>query len=49
MDFYNLYFAKDDLSVQEVQWYWENANRSNIDQVITNFFNDWLEKNKLIL
>lgn len=42
MDFYLLYFAKDDLMVDEVQWYWEGANRANIDQIIRDKFKQWL-------
>jgi hypothetical protein len=42
MDFYLLYFAKDDLMVDEVQWYWEGANRENIDQIIRDKFKQWL-------
>jgi hypothetical protein len=41
MDFYLLYFAKDDLSESEVQWYWEGANRGNIDSIITRLFQNW--------
>lgn len=42
MDFYILYFAKQDLLVDEVQWYWEGANRENIEQVISEQFKSWL-------
>lgn len=34
-DFYSLYFAKDDLSSSDNQWYWAGANRENIDTIIT--------------
>ena len=44
MDFYLLYFAKDDLMVDEVQWYWEGANRENIDQIIRDKFKQWLSE-----
>ena len=44
MDFYLLYFTKDDLMVDEVQWYWEGANRENIDQIIRNKFKQWLSE-----
>jgi hypothetical protein len=44
MDFYLLYFAKDDLMVDEVQWYWEGANRENIDQIISDKFKKWLSE-----
>ena len=33
-DFYLLYFAWEDLQSQEVQWYWPNADRSNIRDMI---------------
>ena len=38
MDFYFLYFAKDDLIAADVQWYWDDANRDNIDQIIKERF-----------
>lgn len=40
-DFYSLYFAKDDLSYSENQWYWEGATRENIDKVISDYFINW--------
>jgi hypothetical protein len=42
MDFFMLYFAKDDLIEAEIQWYWEGANRQNIDQIINDYFKKWL-------
>lgn len=42
MDFYLLYFAKDDLAVEEVQWYWDGATRENIDQIIQERFRKWM-------
>lgn len=42
MDFYLLYYAKDDLLVGENQYYWDGANRQNIDQIITKYFSNWL-------
>ncbi|RYZ27993.1 MAG: hypothetical protein EOO10_11010 [Chitinophagaceae bacterium] len=44
MDFYLLYFAKDDLLVDEVQWYWDGATRENIDQIISERFKNWLNE-----
>jgi hypothetical protein len=44
MDFYLLYFAKDDLLIDEVQWYWEGANRENIDKIIRDKFRQWLNE-----
>lgn len=44
MDFYLLYFAKDDLNESEVQWYWDGADRTNIDLIIRNIFQGYLDK-----
>lgn len=44
MDFYLLYYAKDDLMEDEVQWYWDGANRENIDQIIRDKFRQWLSE-----
>ena len=33
-DFYSLYFAWADLQISEVQWYWQGADRSNIESLI---------------
>ncbi|WDF68674.1 hypothetical protein PQ465_20555 [Sphingobacterium oryzagri] len=40
-DFYLLYYAKEDLSYSENQWYWEGATRENIDKIITDYFINW--------
>jgi hypothetical protein len=40
-DFYSLYFAKDDLSYSENQWYWDGAKRDNIEKIITDYFTTW--------
>ncbi len=40
-DFYSLYFAKDDLSYSENQWYWDGATRENIDKIITDYLRTW--------
>lgn len=45
MDFYLLYFAKDDLNESEIQWYWNGADRINIDQIIRKVFEDYLDRN----
>ena len=42
MDFYLLYFAKDDLLESDIQWYWDGANRENIDEIIDIEFKKWL-------
>jgi len=44
MDFYLLYFAKDDLMVDEIQWYWDGANRENIDLIIRERFKKWMSE-----
>ncbi|MCD0489937.1 hypothetical protein LPB86_16970 [Pedobacter sp. MC2016-14] len=44
MDFYLLYFAKDDLNESGVQWYWDGAYRTNIDLIIRNIFQVYLDK-----
>lgn len=44
MDFYLLYYAKDGLTVEEVQWYWDGANRQNIDQIIKDYFRKWMDE-----
>lgn len=44
MDFYLLYFAKEDLIEQEYQHYWDNANRENIDEIVTESFAKWKTK-----
>jgi len=40
-DFAMLYYANDDLSYSENQWYWEGATRENIDEIIKNYFVEW--------
>ncbi|HEX7904411.1 MAG TPA: hypothetical protein VF487_11060 [Chitinophagaceae bacterium] len=40
-DFYLLYWAKDDLENSNVQWYWPDADRNNIDKVILDYFKHW--------
>ncbi|HZG00717.1 MAG TPA: hypothetical protein VEY71_06925 [Chitinophagales bacterium] len=47
MDFYLLYYAKEDLLVDNVQWYWNDADRSNIDEIIINRFKRWIEGNQV--
>jgi len=43
MDFYLLYFALSDLETSEVQWYWKDANRENINKIIDDYFENWLK------
>jgi hypothetical protein len=47
-DFYSLYFAKDDLSYSENQWYWDGATRENIDKIIMDYFTEWVSNNRKI-
>jgi hypothetical protein len=44
--FYLLYFAQDDLRMSEVQWYWPDATREDIEEVIRQYATQWLEENK---
>ncbi len=40
-DFFFLYFAKDDLSYSENQWYWDGATRENIEIIVADYFTAW--------
>jgi hypothetical protein len=42
--FYLLHYAYDDLRDEEVQYYWEGADRSNIDSIVKNEFSNWISK-----
>ncbi len=44
-DFYLLYWAKEELLSTVDQWYWPDADRSNIDSIMTNYFTQWLMDN----
>lgn len=44
MAFYLLYFAKTDLAECDKQWYWNGADKTNIDQIITAQFADWISR-----
>lgn len=44
MDFYLLYFAKDDLNELENQWYWDGADRNNIDKIIKEKFQEYIDR-----
>jgi hypothetical protein len=44
LDFFLLYYAKGDLAIDEVQWYWDGANRENIDQIIRAKFETWIRE-----
>lgn len=43
-NFYFLWYAKDELEELGVQWYWEGANRENIDAIIKNEFQKFIDK-----
>lgn len=43
-DFDRLYLAKKDLLLDEFQWNWKEANRSNIYLIINNYFIAWKTK-----
>ena len=42
-EFYFLYYAKTDLIEDEVQWYIEGVDRSNIDEKVNLYFSTWME------
>lgn len=44
MDFYLLYFAKNDLNQSENQWYWDGADRNNIDKIIKVRFQEYIDR-----
>lgn len=47
-DFYSLYFAKEDLNYDTVQWYWDGADRSNIDKICIDYLKKWINANPII-
>ena len=47
-DFYSLYFAKEDLNYDTVQWYWNGADRTNIDQICMNYLKKWIDENPTV-
>ncbi|MDO3628310.1 hypothetical protein [Mucilaginibacter sp. BT774] len=40
-DFYLLYFAKEDLKYSDNQWYWNGADKANINTIIYDYFVGW--------
>ena len=42
MDFYLLHYALDDLRHEDVQWYWPDADKSNIHSIIDERSRRWL-------
>lgn len=47
-DFYSLYFAKEDLNDDTVQWYWNGADRTNIDQICIDYLKKWINENPTV-
>jgi len=47
LNFSLLYWAKEDLQYDEVQWYWPSADRSNIDNIIREEFIKWKQAYKV--
>ena len=45
-DFYFLYYAKDELEDFDHQFYWDGANRENIDEIILRYFVAWKTQNE---
>ncbi|CAN5296096.1 hypothetical protein BH09BAC5_BH09BAC5_04480 [soil metagenome] len=43
-DFALLYWAIEDLKYSEVQWYWPEADRKNINEIVKNYFKSWRDK-----
>ncbi|SFU78299.1 hypothetical protein SAMN04488527_11645 [Aliiroseovarius crassostreae] len=46
-DFYLLHFAAVDLAIDEIQYYWPDANRTNIEEIIRHEFISWLQNHPL--
>lgn len=42
LNFYLLAYAKEDLNFSEVQYYWDGADRTNIDKIISEEFQKWI-------
>ena len=47
-DFYSLYFAKEDLNYDTVQWYWDGADRNNIDKICIDYLKKWIDENPIV-
>lgn len=45
IDFYCLWWAKDDLKYSNSQQYWEGATSENIDEICLNYFKEYISKN----
>ena len=43
-DFFLLSCAKQNLETADFQYYWDNANKSNIDKICTNYMKEWILK-----
>ena len=45
LEFYLLFFAKDDLKHSDIQYYWDGADSTNIENIIFDYSEKWLEEN----
>lgn len=45
IDFYNLFHAYEGLGDDSVQWYWNGANKDNIDVICYEYFQNWINNN----
>lgn len=45
-NFHLLYWAKQDVESSDHQYYWDGANKDNIDEVVMNYFMEWKAKNE---
>ena len=42
-DFYSLNWAYEDLEFKDVQHYWPEANKSNIEKIVLDRCKEWIE------
>jgi hypothetical protein len=42
-EFYLLYWASEDLKIDKVQWYWPDATRENIQEIMSEYFREWVK------
>ncbi|MEP1227382.1 MAG: hypothetical protein ABJL20_12970 [Ekhidna sp.] len=47
LDFYLLSYAKEDLEFDEFQYYWNDADRTNIDEEILKVFRKWKDESAI--
>jgi len=46
-DFYLLHYAAVDLVTEDIQYYWPDAHRGNIEKVIQNYCIKWKEEHQM--